>query len=117
MSTIGVSRRSGWPVFLDWVREAGARRLPAQGREPSIGIPACFGEVGPGRAGELLAQALRENWNHEQDWLWLSTMVTDEGARRYCLERALYINPQSEEAGEELARLARRDNGRRPSRP
>jgi hypothetical protein len=42
----------------------------------------------------------------ELEWLWLFTRVTQEEERRYCLERALYIDPHSEMARHELAKLS-----------
>lgn len=42
-----------------------------------------------------LAEALRDPSNFEDDWLVLADAVVRESERRYCLERALYINPQS----------------------
>lgn len=62
------------------------------------------------RPSDLFAQAVRENSNLEMDWLWLYAQVTSTAERRYCLERALAINPHSEMACDELAKLP-------PSRP
>ena len=53
----------------------------------------------------LFVQAIADNVNLELEWLWLATKVTREEERRYCLERALYINPYSATARHELARL------------
>jgi hypothetical protein len=55
--------------------------------------------------GELFAQALRDDSNREMDWLWLYTQMPRVSERRYCLERALAINPRSEMARTELATL------------
>jgi hypothetical protein len=54
---------------------------------------------------EVFAQALRDDSNQELDWLWTYMQVTREDQRRYCLERALDINPKSEIAQRELAEL------------
>ena len=54
---------------------------------------------------EVFAQALRDDSNQELDWLWAYMQVTREDQRRYCLERALAINPKSEVALRELAQL------------
>jgi hypothetical protein len=50
----------------------------------------------------LYFQAVADNVNLELEWLWLATQVTREEERRYCLERALYINPYSGMAQHEL---------------
>ena len=44
----------------------------------------------------MFAQALRDESNRELDWLWVYIQLTDVQQRRYCLERALAINPKSE---------------------
>jgi hypothetical protein len=54
---------------------------------------------------EVFAQALRDDSNRELDWLWVYIQLTDVQQRRYCLERALAINPKSELALRELAKL------------
>jgi hypothetical protein len=54
---------------------------------------------------EVFAQALRDDSNRELDWLWAYIQLTDVYQRRYCLERALAINPKSELALRELAKL------------
>ena len=60
----------------------------------------------PSQMSGLLAQAFSENSNLELDWLWLFMQLSDEPRRRYCLERALAINPQSAIAHRELALMA-----------
>jgi hypothetical protein len=64
-------------------------------------------EAAPHLASNLFAQAVRDNSNLELDWLWLATQVTRDAERRYCLERALVINPHSAAAREALATLPR----------
>jgi len=54
---------------------------------------------------QVFAQALRDDSNQELDWLWVYVQVTRDEQRRYCLDRALAINPKSEMAQRELARL------------
>jgi hypothetical protein len=68
---------------------------------PSIGAPAAPAYVAD--AEGIFADALRDRSNIEMDWLWLAGQVTRESERRYCLERALYINPRSEQALRMLA--------------
>lgn len=50
------------------------------------------------------AEALREASNLESDWFWLAARMERADERRYCLERALYINPQNEVARRLLCR-------------
>lgn len=54
---------------------------------------------------DLFLQGLRENSNLEMDWLWLATQVGCDAERRYCLRRALAINPESRLARRGLAHL------------
>jgi hypothetical protein len=53
----------------------------------------------------LFAQALHDDSNLELDWLWLAAQVTRDVERRYCLQRALHINPHSESARQQLLKL------------
>jgi len=50
------------------------------------------------------AEALRDASNLESDWFWLAARMERADERRYCLERALYINPQNEVAQRLLRR-------------
>jgi hypothetical protein len=120
MSTIEITRRGGFTSALDWLREGFTGRHLRRGAAVADDAPWSGESVGDAAnalafagpraidARALFARAVREHSNLEQDWLWLSTIVTGEGELRYCLERALYINPDSAEARQELARLARR---------
>ena len=54
----------------------------------------------------LFAQVLREGSNYELAWLWAATQLTRSDEVRYCLERALYINPRSRAARLGLRELA-----------
>jgi hypothetical protein len=56
-------------------------------------------------AARLLAQAVQANPTYEMAWLWLASSLIVPGERRYCLERALTINPQSQPARQGLAAL------------
>lgn len=53
----------------------------------------------------LFVEALCADSQLELDWLWLATQVVREHEIRYCLERALAINPHSALARRELAQL------------
>ncbi len=53
----------------------------------------------------LFAQMLHDDSNLELDWLWLAAQVTRDVERRYCLQRALTINPHGEIARRQLLAL------------
>ncbi len=53
----------------------------------------------------LFLLGLREDSNLEMDWLWLATQVSCDAERRYCLQRALAITPESRLARRWLAHL------------
>jgi hypothetical protein len=113
MSVKDIPLRGGRATFLGWWP---ARRIESPAGEmaqsaaaaESLASASAVAEVGGVDVGAIFARALREHSNLEQDWLWLATIVTAEAERRYCFERALYIDPHSVEAREELARLDRR---------
>lgn len=50
------------------------------------------------RARELLAQAVRQDPNNEQNWLWLAGVVDRPEETIYCLEQALILNPNNDAA-------------------
>jgi hypothetical protein len=56
-------------------------------------------------ASPLFAAAVEDGSNLEMDWLWLATQVPAGDERRYCLLRALAINPASQIARRELQSL------------
>ena len=62
-------------------------------------------EFATARASRLFAQALHEDSNIEMDWLWYAANMTGHAERRYCINRALAINPQSSLARSALANL------------
>jgi hypothetical protein len=62
-------------------------------------------EFATARASRLFVQALHENSNLEMDWLWYAANMIGDAERRYCLNRALTINPQSSLARGALAKL------------
>jgi hypothetical protein len=65
--------------------------------------------VANARSAQLFAQALHEASNVELDWLWYAANMTSNAQRRYCLQRALAINPGSQMARRTLAKLPKRD--------
>lgn len=79
--------------------------IPAHKEISAPAQPAQFGD-------SLFAEAVRDGWNMEMDWLWLATKVTIDAHRGYCLKRALEINPDSE-----MARIGLRQLRARPGQP
>jgi tetratricopeptide (TPR) repeat protein len=53
----------------------------------------------------LLTEALRQDPNSEEAWLYLGAAVDDPARKRQCFERVLQINPNNERAQNALARL------------
>src|SRR5262245_9763209 len=49
-------------------------------------------------AHQLLTQSLRLDPNNEMAWIWLSRTVSDSDKKLQCLDRALGINPDNEQA-------------------
>jgi hypothetical protein len=58
----------------------------------------------------LFQEAFREQSNREMEWLWYAEWVPNETERRYCLQRALYINPNSRAARKGLDVLQRKQS-------
>jgi hypothetical protein len=56
----------------------------------------------------FLVELIREGSNYELEWLWAADEVSDPAEKRYCLERALYINPGNRTTRLALAALTRR---------
>ena len=63
-----------------------------------------------GYDSQVLRHAAFANSSNEVEWLLYAAMMTDAAKKRYCLERALAINPGSELAHRALARLDRHDD-------
>jgi len=61
------------------------------------------------RSAQLFALALQEGANVEFDWIWYADNMISGAHQRYCLQRAMQINPDSEIAHRALAILALRD--------
>ncbi len=55
---------------------------------------------------QVIRRAVNANSPNEADWLLYTSMITDAAKRRYCLERALAINPDSTIAASALAKLS-----------
>jgi hypothetical protein len=54
----------------------------------------------------VLRRAVYANSSNEIDWLLYAAILTDPAKRRFCLERALALNPESEQAKQSLASTA-----------
>jgi hypothetical protein len=52
---------------------------------------------------QTLRRAIHANSSDEVDWLLYAAVLTDPAKRRYCLERALALNPDCAPAGQALA--------------
>lgn len=55
---------------------------------------------------QVIRRAVSLNSPNEVDWLLYASIITDRAKRRYCLERALAINPASTIASSALAQLS-----------
>lgn len=53
----------------------------------------------------FLRSQVEEDSNHELDWLWTAQQVTAVQEIYYCLERALYINPNNRDTQRTLSKL------------
>ena len=56
----------------------------------------------------FLRDQIHEDSNCELDWLWSAEQVIALEEIRYCLERALYINPKNHDTQRTLWKLPRR---------
>lgn len=69
------------------------------------GITAIREEKNLSKGRELLTQSLRLDADNDMAWLWLSRTVTDRTKQRQCIERALKINPDNQQAQTFMERL------------
>ena len=92
--------QSLWSRWMAGLRSlAGHMRTSPQRTRPSLSLsnPSLY-----------LRDQLREDSNHELDWLWAASQVAAAEEIRYCLERALYINPDNHETQRALSKLVTR---------
>jgi hypothetical protein len=61
----------------------------------------------PTQMSELFARAVCESSNSAMDWLYYAAQLTNPAERRYCVDRALQIDPASELIRRELRRMGR----------
>jgi ABC-type antimicrobial peptide transport system ATPase subunit len=53
----------------------------------------------------VIQQALQEDSNRAMDWLWYAEHITNASEKRYCLERALHIDPKNIQAAQQIKLL------------
>jgi hypothetical protein len=56
-------------------------------------------------ARNILAQVVKDAPRSVPGWLWLASVVETQEQQRYCLERALQLNPQNEAVRQALAQM------------
>lgn len=71
----------------------------------SARIQAQLNIAGIHQASDLFVQAIADDSNRESEWLWYADSVTNSKEVRYCLERALHINPGNTSTVERLRSL------------
>ena len=103
MPTDGMTNQLGYARIVAWIQSiidglfANAADDTAESTERL--------EFNTARAAHLFVQALHENSTIELDWLWYAANMTGAVERRYCINRALAINPHSSLARSALAKL------------
>lgn len=99
----GMTNQLGYPGIAAWIQSI-IDTLFAKAHDDHA-ESAARREFSTAQAAHLFTQALRENSAIELDWLWYAAHMTGMIERRYCLNRALAINPQSSLARSALAKL------------
>ncbi len=92
-----VQSRAATPWLVRW----------AQAAQALFAKPAQIGDtvLSPAAAAQRFEQALAADSNIAADWLACAEMMTGMVERRYCLHRALVIDPDSEWAARQLRAL------------
>lgn len=105
MSTSETVYQLGYNRIAAWIQSI----IDALFAEPNDDTASCAEqlELAAARAAHLFTQALQEDSNLEMDWLWYAANMVGSAERRYCLNRALAINPHSSLARSALAKLAK----------
>jgi parallel beta-helix repeat protein len=57
-------------------------------------------------ASRIFAAIINQDPGNETAWLWMAASITDREKQRYCLQRAIQINPKNERARNALAQLS-----------
>jgi hypothetical protein len=86
-------------VVVAWLQQGTTVRQEATLDEPRLARVRAYD-------AQVIRRAVDANSPNEVDWLLYTSMITDEAKRRYCLERALAINPGSVIAATALAKLS-----------
>jgi len=107
MTTNGTTNQLGYDRIVDWIQSI-IDALFAKATDDNVESAERL-EFATAHATHLFAQALHENSNLELDWLWYAANMTGDGERRYCLNRALTINPHSDLARSALAKLPKQN--------
>jgi hypothetical protein len=96
----------GYTQIIDWIQSIIDALFAKAADDDTESVERL--EFATARAAHLFIQALHENSNLEMDWLWYAANMTSTVERRYCLNRALTINPHSDLARSALAKLPKR---------
>ena len=103
MTTNGTTNQLGYARIVAWIQSI-IDALFAKAADDNVESVERL-EFATARATRLFVQALHENSILEMDWLWYAANMTGDVERRYCLNRALAINPHSSLARSALAKL------------
>ena len=60
-------------------------------------------------AGKILAEVVKQEPKNETAWLWLAGCFENNEKKKFCLRKALEINPQNQKAWDALNRLSQED--------
>jgi hypothetical protein len=100
----GAARETQVGAAGGWGRLVAGLRALVLGPEADSAA-ALVSAVDEAASAALFAQALYDDSNLELDWHWLATQVTRTVERRYCLQKALYINPHNALTARQLLHL------------
>ena len=105
MITNGTTNLLGYARIVDWIQSIIDALFANVADDRMESVERL--EFATARATHLFAQALHEDSNLELDWLWYAANMTSATKRRFCLQRALTINPHSDLAHSALAKLSK----------